>query len=159
MLAEMEDALDTEELFHFVTALRGGDFSVRLSVSGSGRASEIALNLNRFAEQMGAFTAEISRVCTEIGVEGRLGPQAELFLPPGPWRNCLEAVNTMAFALTGQIRDLNRTAAKMAHGVYTRKVTTDCSGEMLELKNSLNEACRRDQESKGGNSEHVVGQA
>ncbi len=90
---------------------------------------------------------------------GDRAPQAELFLPPSSWRNCVEAVNTMAFALTGQIRDLNRTADKMARGIHTREVTADCSGEMLELKNSLYTACQKGREEKRRILDHVLGES
>src|SRR5438067_1978198 len=53
--------LDLEQMFLFVAALRGGDFSARLNEEAlAGRAHEIARNLNRFAQQMQQLTSEIA---------------------------------------------------------------------------------------------------
>ncbi len=138
----MEDAqgsIDLDQLYTFVVGLRGGDFSVRMPAGGSPRAVEIANNLNRFAGQMETLTAEIKRVCDEIR-GGLLGGQVELSLPPGPWRNCVESVNLMAYALTDQIRDFNKSAKLLAEGNRLRQITVTCDRETRELKEALNAA-------------------
>ena len=71
-------------------------------------------------------------------LDRRGDPQAGHTFNPGPWRQLVDAVNLMAFSLTCQIRDLNRTARRIAAGDLTRPVTCDCRGETLELKNALN---------------------
>lgn len=137
------DMIDLEQIYAFVGALRGGNFSARLPDNqGSELANDLARNLNRFAQDMNVLTGEIKRVCDEIAA-GTLGGQVELSLAPGPWRNCVESVNLLGWAITGQIRDMNKTAKLMADGKTNRKVTAPCKGETLELKNALNATIER----------------
>jgi osomolarity two-component system, sensor histidine kinase NIK1 len=137
--------IDVEQLHAFVLALREGDFSARLPEDQSApwRVQEIAMHLNRHIEQMERMCAEFTRVAQEIGTQGRLGPQAEVWLGGGPWKQMLEAFNGMACNLTSQLRDFNRTAGLIARGDITRPVTAPCDGETLQLKNSINSLIER----------------
>jgi methyl-accepting chemotaxis protein len=141
-IVPLPQSIDFEQLFTFVTALRSGDFSARLPVDGSPRAIDVAKNLNRFMEQMDALTSQVKRVCGEVG-SGLLGGQVEVSLPPGPWRECVESVNLMAYSLTNQIRDLNNSAKLLAQGKTARMITVPCERETLELKTALNSAIER----------------
>ncbi len=134
---------DLERLFLFVCDLRRGDFSARLPVEGAGRSKEIAVNLNRFCQDMASLTSEVARLADEVGVQGKLGPTADVVLPPGPWRQMVETVNLLVYNLTAQIRDLRATATCMAEGDFSRRVTVGCDGEMLALKEAMNVACDR----------------
>lgn len=136
--AVVADAIDIEQLYEYVAGLRGGDFSVRLPVPAYGRAREVAMNLNRHIENMEQVTRELTRVATEC-VEGKLGPQAEHSLPPGVWKNMVEAVNSLAASVTWNVRDLNWTFAGLNRGDQFRKVdAAHCAGEWQELKTSIN---------------------
>jgi osomolarity two-component system sensor histidine kinase NIK1 len=132
--------IDIERLHAFVGALRAGDFAARLPVDEDApwRVQDIAVGLNRHIEQMGLICAEFKRVADELGTQGKFGPQAEVWLDGGPWKQMLEAVNEMAANLTRQVRDFNRTAGLIAKGDLTRPVTVPCEGETLELKNRIN---------------------
>jgi hypothetical protein len=135
--------MDLEELFLFVTALRGGDFGARLSDEGlTGRAQEIVLHLNRFAAQMGQLTGEIARVSGEVA-HGKLGGSVEVLIPPGPWKQAVDAFNDMQWAITGQLRDFVKTTKLLAQGDTSRKVTVPCEGETLELREALNATIER----------------
>ena len=135
--APAADALDAEQLFNFVVALRCGDFAARLPADLPGRAGEVAVQLNRFIQDMENLASEITRISNEV-TGGVFGGQAKLFLHPGPWRNCVEALNVMEYHLTGQVRDMVKTTKLMAEGRYDRKVTVNCQGETQMLKDALN---------------------
>ncbi len=132
------DGIDIEQLYEFVMALRSGRFEARLPVPEMGRAREVALHLNRHIENMGQAVSEVTRVASEVGVEGRLGPQAEGTFGTGPWRNMVEAVNVLAGNVTDNVRDLNWTVNALNKEGRFRKVHTDCQGEWLELKTGVN---------------------
>ena len=136
------DALNLEQFFGFVVALRCGDFAARLPTDLPGRAGEIAVGLNRFMQDMENLTSEVTRISTEIK-DGVFGGQAELSLHPGPWRNCVEALNVMEYHLTGQVRDMVKTAKLIADGKYERPVTVPCQGETQLLKDALNATLAR----------------
>src|SRR5687768_15843512 len=99
------DGIDIEQLYEYVMALRKGDFDARLPVPETGRAREVAMHLNRHIENMGEVVREVTRVATEVGVEGRLGPQAEGTFGTGPWSNMVQAVNVLAGTVTENVRD------------------------------------------------------
>jgi methyl-accepting chemotaxis protein len=140
--APATNTLDLEQLFRFVVALRCGDFAARLPTDLPGRAGEIAVGLNRFMQDMENLTAEVTRISTEIK-DGIFGGQAELSLHPGPWRNCVEALNVMEYHLTGQVRDMIKTAKLLAEGNLERRVTAPCQGETQLLKDALNAMLER----------------
>jgi HAMP domain-containing protein len=135
-----QDGIDIDQLHAFMKALRGGDLSFRFAVTRgmTPKAQEVALGLNRHLEQMAELLSEVSRVCADVGVTGHLGPQAELSFPSGAWQGVVHSVNVMAANLTDQIRDMNRTAKRIALGRPPRPATCDCQGETLELRNALN---------------------
>ena len=47
-------------------------------------------------EQLGRFALEVTRVSREVGIEGRLGGQAEIEGVQGTWRELTDNVNAMA---------------------------------------------------------------
>src|SRR5215469_12242140 len=65
-----------EQLLGGLTAVRGGDFGVRLDVTGDPLLDEIASEFNGMVGQLDLFTSEVTRVAHEVGTEGKLGGQA-----------------------------------------------------------------------------------
>ena len=137
------DGIDVEQLYQFVIALRGGDFEARLAVPESGRAREVAVHLNRHIQDMGQAVAEVTRVAAEVGTDGRLGPQADVQLGGGAWRDMIEAVNVLAGNVTENVRDLIWTVDAVAKERRYRKVHTNCQGEWLALKAGMNALVER----------------
>jgi len=129
--------IDVEELYEYVMALRKGDFSKRVSVPESGRAREVAMHLNRHIESMGRMVAEFTRVAHEVGVEGRLGPQADVYLT-GPWQQMRDSLNLLAANVTDNVRDLIWTTDAMNKESRPRRVHENCDGEWKQLKTGIN---------------------
>jgi HAMP domain-containing protein len=142
---EASRSIDPKDLLAFAIAIRRGDFSARLpQAETDDPASDPALQLNAFAQMMQRTISEITRLTTELS-QGIFGGQAEVVvnIQRGPWRECLEAVNTMEWRLTDQIRNLARTAQMLAAGKPVGPATVQCEGEMLKFKNSLNALVQR----------------
>ena len=74
----------------------------------------------------------------DVGVEGKLGGQAEVRGVSGIWKELTDNVNLMARNLTYQVRDIANVTTAVANGDLTRKITVDVRGEILELKNTIN---------------------
>src|SRR5262249_48174226 len=49
-----------------------------------------------------------------------------------------DSVNSMASNLTGQVRNIAEVATAVARGDLSKKITVNVSGEILELKNTMN---------------------
>jgi signal transduction histidine kinase/CheY-like chemotaxis protein/HAMP domain-containing protein len=132
------DRAALEQLLAGLTAVRGGDFSTRLALTGDPLVDEIAGVFNRMVDQLDQFTSEVTRVAREVGTEGKLGGQANVPGVSGTWKDLTESVNAMAGNLTWQVRNIAQVATAVAKGDLARKIDVDARGEILELKTTLN---------------------
>src|SRR5215469_11032602 len=127
-----------QQLLAGLTAVRGGDFSIRLPDDRDPLMNEIAAVFNAMNEQLGVFTSEVTRVAREVGVDGKLGGQAQVPAVTGAWRDLTDSVNAMAGNLTSQVRNIAQVATAVAKGDLSQKITVDARGEILELKSTVN---------------------
>src|SRR5204862_156407 len=70
--------------------------------------------------------------------EGRLGGQAKVLGVAGTWKDLTDSVNSMANNLTAQVRSIADVATAIAGGDLSKKITVDVSGEILQLKQTIN---------------------
>src|SRR5207253_6743567 len=101
------------------------------------RSSDLAMNT--MVDQLNAFAAEVTRVVREVGTEGKLGGQAQVRDVSGVWKDLTESVNFMASNLTAQVRNIAEVTIAVANGDLSKKITVDVRGEILQLKEAVNE--------------------
>ena len=89
-------------------------------------------------DQLNAFAGEVTRVAREVGTEGRLGGQAQVPGVAGTWKDLTDNVNSMASNLTAQVRNIAEVSTAIASGNLAKKITVTVSGEILELKETIN---------------------
>ena len=89
-------------------------------------------------DQLNAFASEVTRVAREVGTEGKLGGQAMVRGVAGTWKDLTDNVNSMASNLTGQVRNIAEVTTAVAQGDLSKKITVNVSGEILELKDTIN---------------------
>src|SRR5256885_8637050 len=89
-------------------------------------------------DQLNGFAGEVTRVAREVGTEGKLGGQAIVRGVGGTWKDLTDSVNSMASNLTGQVRNIAEVATAVAQGDLSKKITVNVSGEILQLKETLN---------------------
>jgi signal transduction histidine kinase/HAMP domain-containing protein/ActR/RegA family two-component response regulator len=129
----------TTELARVLAAVSEGDLSSRVSDQLlRGDFARLGHTVNGLLDQLSLFAAEVTRVAREVGTEGRLGGQAHVPGVAGTWRDLTDSVNVMAGNLTAQVRDIAQVATAVARGDLSRKITVEVSGELLELKDTLN---------------------
>ncbi|MFF1298743.1 HAMP domain-containing protein [Streptomyces sp. NPDC058296] len=124
-------------------AVAGGDLTQRVDLHDGNRQlrgdlRRLGRAVNKMVDQLSLFTGEVTRVAREVGTEGRLGGRAKVQGLSGSWRDVTEAVNTMASRLTAQVRDIALVTTSVARGDLTRSVTVEATGELLELKLTVN---------------------
>ena len=119
------------------TAVANGDLSKKITVDAKGEILELKETVNTMVGQLNAFAAEVARV-EEVGIEGKLGGQAEVEDVSGTWRALTESVNFMASNLTDQVRSIAQVTTAVANGDLSKKIMVDARGEILELKNTVN---------------------
>jgi HAMP domain-containing protein/CheY-like chemotaxis protein/signal transduction histidine kinase len=120
------------------TAIAGGDLSKKITVNVSGEILQLKETINTMVDQLNAFASEVTRVAREVGTEGKLGGQANVLGVAGTWKDLTDSVNSMASNLTGQVRNIAEVATAVAQGDLSKKITVYVSGEILQLKETIN---------------------
>ena len=120
------------------TAVARGDLSRKITVDVRGEILELKDTINTMVDQLNGFASEVTRVAREVGTEGRLGGQAEVPGVAGTWKDLTDSVNSMAGNLTGQVRNIAEVATAIARGDLSKKITVSVSGEILQLKDTVN---------------------
>jgi CheY-like chemotaxis protein/HAMP domain-containing protein len=150
--AEMEVSINTlvddllrptTEVTGAIAAVAQGDLrqTVRMDVDGrplEGEFLRSAMIVNTMIQQLGVFTSEVTRVAREVGTEGKLGGQAVVPGVAGTWKGLTDNVNSMANNLTAQVRNIAEVSTAIANGDLSRKITVNVSGEILQLKETIN---------------------
>ncbi|MCA8830779.1 methyl-accepting chemotaxis protein [Hymenobacter pini] len=131
--------LQVRDIANVATAVARGDLSQKMTVDVKGEILELKNILNQMVDSLNIFGDEVTRVAREVGTEGRLGGQASVPRVGGTWKELTDNVNTMASNLTSQVRDIANVATAVAKGDLTQKMTVDVKGEILDLKNILNQ--------------------
>ncbi len=127
------------DIANVATAVARGDLSQKITVDVKGELLDLKQNLNQMVDSLNLFAGEVTRVAQEVGTEGKLGGQASVPNVAGTWKELTDNVNTMASNLTSQVRDIANVATAVAKGDLTQKMTVDVKGEILELKDILNQ--------------------
>ncbi|MGH7467778.1 MAG: HAMP domain-containing protein [Longimicrobiales bacterium] len=120
------------------TAVARGDLSRKITVDVKGEILELKNTINTMVDQLNAFAGEVTRVAREVGTEGKLGGQAQVPGVGGTWKDLTDSVNFMAGNLTAQVRNIAEVATAIASGDLSKKITVNVSGEILQLKETLN---------------------
>jgi HAMP domain-containing protein/signal transduction histidine kinase/CheY-like chemotaxis protein len=120
------------------TAVAKGDLSRKIPVEVQGERLELKNTINTMVDQLNSFGSEVFRVAREVGSEGKLGGQADVPGVEGLWKDLTDSVNKMASNLTSQVRNIAEVTTAVANGDLSRKIEVDVTGEILELKNTIN---------------------
>ncbi|KQU76919.1 MULTISPECIES: HAMP domain-containing protein [unclassified Rhizobacter] len=133
----------TSEVARVIGAVAQGDLSKSMALEVEGRELEgeflrTAKTINKMVEQLGNFSAEVTRVAREVGTEGMLGGQAKVKGVAGTWKDLTDSVNSMAGNLTDQVRNIADVTTAVAKGDLSKKIDVDVKGEFLTLKNTIN---------------------
>src|SRR5215204_27282 len=120
------------------TAVARGDLSRKITVDVKGEILELKNTINTMVDQLNAFAAEVTRVAREVGTEGKLGGQALVPGVGGTWKDLTDSVNLLTGNLTVQLRDVSKVATAIANGDLSQKITVDVSGEILQIKDTIN---------------------
>ena len=127
------------DIANVATAVARGDLSQKVTVELKGELLQLKQNLNQMVDSLNLFAGEVSRVAQDVGTEGKLGGQAQVPGVSGTWKDLTDNVNNMAANLTSQVRDIANVATAVARGDLSQKMTVSVKGEILELKNILNQ--------------------
>jgi len=121
-----------------VTAVANGNLTQRLTVQAKGEVAALADTINGMTDTLATFADQVTNVAREVGVDGRLGGQANVPGAAGTWKDLTGNVNLLAANLTTQVRSIAEVATAVTKGDLTRSIQVDAKGEVAELKDNLN---------------------
>jgi CheY-like chemotaxis protein/signal transduction histidine kinase/HAMP domain-containing protein len=121
-----------------VTAVADGDLKQNLTVKSKGEVAALAETINNMNDTLAIFADQVTSVAREVGVEGRLGGQANVPGAAGTWKDLTGNVNLLAANLTTQVRAIAEVATAVTKGDLTRSIQVDARGEVAELKDNIN---------------------
>ncbi len=136
-----------------VTAVANGDMKKKLTVEAKGEIAELADTINNMTDTLALFSDQVSSVAREVGVEGKLGGQANVPGAAGTWKDLTNNVNGLAANLTNQVRAIADVATAVTKGDLTRNVQVEAKGEVADLKDNVNEMIRNLRETTRQNAE------
>ncbi len=121
-----------------VTAVANGELTQKLTVNAKGEVAALAETINNMTDTLATFADQVTTVAREVGVEGRLGGQANVPGASGTWKDLTGNVNLLADNLTNQVRAIAEVATAVTKGDLTRSIQVDALGEVAELKDNIN---------------------
>ena len=121
-----------------VTAVANGDLKQNFTVKSKGEVAALADTINNMTSTLATFAEQVTTVAREVGVEGRLGGQANVPGAAGTWKDLTGNVNLLAANLTTQVRAIAEVATAVTKGDLTRSIQVEARGEVAELKDNIN---------------------
>jgi HAMP domain-containing protein/signal transduction histidine kinase/CheY-like chemotaxis protein len=125
-----------------VTAVANGDLKRKLFLQAKGELAELAETINSMIDTLATFADQVTTVAREVGVEGKLGGQANVPGAAGTWRDLTDNVNRLAANLTTQLRAIADVATAVTKGDLTRSIQVEAQGEVAFVKDNINEMIR-----------------
>jgi hypothetical protein len=122
-----------------VTAVANGDLKRKLTVEAKGEIAELADTINSMTDTLATFADQVTTVAREVGVEGKLGGQANVPGAAGTWRDLTDNVNGLAANLTTQVRAIADVSTAVTKGDLTRSIDVEALGEVAALSETINE--------------------
>src|SRR5690554_8060598 len=136
-----------------VTGVANGDLRQKLQLEAKGEIAELADTINGMIDTLATFADQVTTVAREVGIEGKLGGQANVPGASGTWRDLVDNVNQLAANLTTQVRAITEVTTAVAAGDLTKKITVEAAGEVADLKDNVNEMIRNLKETTRKNTE------
>src|SRR5205814_5227997 len=121
------------------TAVANGDLSKKITVDVKGEILELKDTINTMVDQLRSFASEVTRVAREVGTEGKLGGQADVKGVAGTWKDLTDSVNSMAWNLTSQVRNIADVTTAVAAGGPGERRAGNAEGALLEAKQPTKE--------------------
>jgi methyl-accepting chemotaxis protein len=125
------ETLDLAELLTVLSAVRKGDFSVRMRVTRTGLAGKVADTLNEVVQLNEDMAHELGRVSLAVGKEGRITQRAQLARAGGSWAASLNSVNGLIGDLVQPTSEVSRVIGAVAKGDLSQTMALDIEGRPL----------------------------
>src|SRR5436305_6778567 len=119
-------------LLRTLTAMKKGDFKVRMPVEFTGVQGKIADTLNDILDLNERSTNEVERIANVVGKEGKLNQRAQVPNAGGQWGVIAESVNNLIGDLVQPTNEIARVIGAVARGDLSRSMATEFDGRPLK---------------------------
>lgn len=136
LLESQKNALD--EANTTVEALAAGDFSSRIRGEYQGDLDLLKTGVNRSAESIRSTMDELSKVMNAIR-ECQFSVTIDQGQVSGEYRRMLENASLGMTQLKGSVASIVDVMSHVSEGDFSYRVNAEASGEMLQLKNMINQ--------------------
>jgi HAMP domain-containing protein/signal transduction histidine kinase/CheY-like chemotaxis protein len=136
-----------------VTGVANGDLKQKLLLEAKGEIAALADTINSMIDTLATFADQVTTVARAVGVEGKLGGQANVPGAAGTWRDLTDNVNQLAGNLTSQLRAIADVATAVTKGDLTRSIQVAAQGEVAFVKDNINEMIRNLRDTTSRNNE------
>ena len=124
--------LDIRQLLRVLTAVKKGDFTVRMPEEKTGTAGKVADTLNDIIELNERMANEFARIGNAVGKEGRIGQRATVSGAVGSWAACVESVNQLVADLVQPTTEMARVIGAVAKGDLSQTMALEMDGRPLK---------------------------
>ena len=94
--------------------------------------------ISNMTDTLATFAAQVTTVAREVGVEGRLGGQANVPGAAGTWKDLTRQREPSGRQPDQAVRAIAEVATAVTKGDLTRSIKVEASGEVAELKDYIN---------------------
>src|SRR5919202_75768 len=126
------DELDAKQLLRTLAAVKKGDFTVRMPLDQTGMAGKIADTLNDIIERNERMAAELERISTVVGKEGKITQRASIGNVGGSWAACFDSVNTLITDLVQPMAETAHVIRAVANGDLSQTIALEIEGRPLK---------------------------
>jgi HAMP domain-containing protein/signal transduction histidine kinase/DNA-binding response OmpR family regulator len=124
--------IDSKALLKALTALKKGDFTVRLPLEWTGIAGKVADTFNDLVELNERMTKELDRVRRVVGIEGKLNQRASLGDVSGSWAESVASVNALIDDLVHPTSETARVIGAVAQGDLSQTMALETDDRPLQ---------------------------
>src|SRR5438552_9847336 len=134
---------DSKALLAALTALKKGDFSVRLPAEWTGLAGKVADAFNEVVELNQRMARELDRMSRVVGKEGKIAQRASLGDVSGSWSDAIDCINTLIGDLVHPTSETARVIGAVAQGDLSQTMALEIDdrplqGEFLRTAKTIN---------------------
>jgi methyl-accepting chemotaxis protein len=123
---------ELREVLRVLSAVREGDFSVRLPGHWSGLVGKIADTVNDVVSANQSMAAQLERVGQVVGKEGKTRQRVRFTSQGGAWAEMESSVNTLMEDLLWPTTEVTRALAAVAQGDLAQTMRLDVEGRPLQ---------------------------
>src|SRR5215207_3313367 len=125
------DTLHLGQLLQVLSAVKRGDFSVRMPMDNTGMAGKISDTLNEIIELNDKMAKEFERISRVVGKEGKISQRA-VITADGKWTKCVDSVNTLISDLVQPTAETARVIRAVARGDLSQRIALEIEGRPLK---------------------------